>query len=117
MKKKALIISLKGTRLTSKEMSLLTKENPWGVILFKRNLKSVDQIKLLTSKIKRLTMDKNFPILIDEEGETVSRLSSIINQSISANFFGNLFKNDSILCLNLYRLYINSLNEILPHSV
>ena len=113
MKKKALIISLKGTRLTSKEMSLLTKENPWGVILFKRNLKSVDQIKLLTSKIKRLTMDKNFPILIDEEGETVSRLSSIINQSISANFFGNLFKNDSILCLNLYRHYINSLSKIL----
>ena len=113
MKKKALIVSLKGTKLTSKEMLLLTKENPWGVILFKRNLKSIDQIKLLTSKIKKLTRNKNFPIIIDEEGETVSRLTNIINQNISANLFGTLFKNNSILCLNLYRLYINSLSKIL----
>ena len=113
MKKKALIVSLKGTKLTSKEMLLLTKENPWGVILFKRNLTSIDQIKLLTSKIKKLTRNKNFPIIIDEEGETVSRLTNIINQNISANLFGTLFKNNSIFCLNLYRLYINSLSKIL----
>ena len=80
-------------------MLLLTKENPWGVILFKRNLTSIDQIKLLTSKIKKLTRNKNFPIIIDEEGETVSRLTNIINQNISANLFGTLFKNNSIYVL------------------
>ena len=44
MKGKALIISLKGKKLSKKEEILLSKEKPWGVILFKRNLKSLKQI-------------------------------------------------------------------------
>ena len=40
MKKKALIISLNGTKLSKMEKILLSKEKPWGVILFKRNIKS-----------------------------------------------------------------------------
>ena len=34
-----LIISLSGTELSKKEKIILSKEKPWGVILFKRNLK------------------------------------------------------------------------------
>ena len=45
MKKKAIIISIKGLKLTSKEKLLLSKEKPWGLILFKRNIKSLIQIK------------------------------------------------------------------------
>jgi len=44
MKKKALIISIKGTKLSSKERTLLSKEKPWGIILFKRNIKSLPYI-------------------------------------------------------------------------
>ena len=40
MKKKAIIISIKGTKLSNKEKILLSKEKPWGLILFKRNIKS-----------------------------------------------------------------------------
>ena len=58
MRCKAIVISLKGTKLTKREETLLAKEKPWGVILFKRNLKSFIQIKKLTSKIKRLTKNK-----------------------------------------------------------
>ena len=78
MKCKALIISLSGTELSKMEKILLSKEKPWGVILFKRNLKSFNQIKNLTSKIRKLTKNKKFPIIIDEEGENVSRLKNII---------------------------------------
>ena len=39
MKIKALIVSIKGTRLTKLEKILLAKEKPWGIILFKRNIK------------------------------------------------------------------------------
>ena len=39
MKKKAIIISLNGFYLTSREKTLLKKERPWGIILFKRNIK------------------------------------------------------------------------------
>ena len=68
MKKKALIVSIQGPVLTSKEKALLSKENPWGLIIFKRNIKSFKQIQNLVKDIKKYTGDKKFPILIDEEG-------------------------------------------------
>ena len=45
MRKKAIIISIKGITLTKKEKILLSEEKPWGLILFKRNIKSISQIK------------------------------------------------------------------------
>ena len=94
MKLKALIISLKGTKLSNREKILLSREKPWGVILFKRNLKSFDQIKSLVTKIRVLAKNKRFPILIDEEGLSVSRLRNIINNDISAQFIGSLYKQN-----------------------
>ena len=54
MKRKALIVSIKGTSLSRMEKILLSKEKPWGIILFKRNLKSYNQIRKLTAHIKKL---------------------------------------------------------------
>ena len=113
MKKKALIISLNGTKLLKMEKILLSKEKPWGVILFKRNLKSRKQIKNLTTNIRNLTNDRKFPIIVDEEGENVSRLKNIINHDISASFFGNLFKKNKDFCSKTYQEYIFSLSKIL----
>ena len=45
MKKKAIIISIKGYKLSKKEKSLLANERPWGLILFKRNIKSLSHQK------------------------------------------------------------------------
>lgn len=115
MKYKALIISLKSTKLSRQEKILLSKEKPWGVILFKRNLKSYSQIKNLTSEIKTLTKNKNFPIMIDEEGKNVSRLKNIINHNISANFYGHLFTKDRILCSKILNHHINSLSKTLKN--
>ena len=113
MRIKALIISLSGTTLSKREKILLKKEKPWGVILFKRNLKSLEQIKLLTNEIKHYTKNKRFPIIIDEEGESVSRLRNIIKHDITSNFFGKLFIKDKIFCMKLYKKYIFSLCKIL----
>ncbi|WP_075534013.1 beta-N-acetylhexosaminidase [Candidatus Pelagibacter communis] len=113
MKKKALIVSLNGTKLSKMEKILLSKEKPWGVILFKRNLKSKKQIKNLTKNIRYLTNDTKFPIIIDEEGVKVSRLRNIINHNISASFFGNLFKKNRDFCSKIYQEYIFSLCQIL----
>ena len=109
MKRKAIIISIKGFKLTSKEELLLLNENPWGIILFKRNIKSLSQIQSLIKKIKELSKDNNFPILIDEEGSTVSRLKHLIYHSVSANYFGNLYKIKKSLGIILYKSYLNSL--------
>tara|TARA_B100000963_G_scaffold308701_1_gene284278 strand:+ start:9952 stop:10896 length:945 start_codon:yes stop_codon:yes gene_type:complete len=113
MKYKALIISIKGTKLSKKEEVLLSKEKPWGIILFKRNLRSLKQIRNLTSNIRAITKNKNFPIMIDEEGTNVSRLTNIFYHNISAKFFGDLFNKDKNFCLNIYSQYINSLSKIL----
>ena len=103
MKHKALIVSIKGIRL-SKKKKFTAKEKPWGVILFKRNLKSVKQIKSLIFRIKYLTKNIRFPIIVDEEGENVSRLKDIINHKVSANF-GNLLEKDETLCLKFKTLH------------
>ena len=109
MKKKAIIISIRGQKLTKKEKQLLIKEKPWGLILFKRNIKSLQQIKNLIKEIKKLTKDINFPILVDEEGITVSRLKNIINHRIDVNYFGDLYKVDKKIATILYKNYLTSL--------
>jgi beta-N-acetylhexosaminidase len=109
MNKKAIIISIKGYELSKKEKFLFLNEKPWGLILFKRNIKSINQIILLIKNIRKLTNDIYFPILIDEEGSTVSRLRNIINHDISANFFGNLYLNNKKFSIKIYKEYLNSL--------
>ena len=78
MKVKALIISIKGTILTKKESKLIINEKPWGIILFKRNLKSYTQIKNLTTKIRKFTKNNKFsggnPISGLHLARTVARL-------------------------------------------
>ena len=109
MKKKAIIISIKGTKLTNKEKILLSREKPWGLILFKRNIESFNQIKELINNIKKLTKDKKFPILIDEEGVMVSRLRNIYNHNVNAYDFGSFYKLDRKFAENIYKHYIKSL--------
>ena len=109
MKKKAIIISIKGKTLTKKEKLLLSEEKPWGLILFKRNIKSILQIKNLVKDIKKFVKDKKFPILIDEEGSTVSRLNGIINHNFEANYFGKLYKLDKKIATALYKNYLKIL--------
>ena len=109
MKKKAIIISIKGFKLSYKEKVLLSKERPWGLILFTRNIKSFYQLKNLIADIKKLSKNKKFPILIDEEGSTVSRLREIFNHNIDANYFGQIYELDKKLAISLYKQYLKSL--------
>jgi beta-N-acetylhexosaminidase len=116
MKKKAIIISIRGFKLTDKEKLLISKEKPWGIILFKRNIRSLSQIQSLTKNIKRLAKNMYFPILVDEEGSLVSRLGNLINNNVNANFFGNLYSINSKIGSNLYKNYLNSICQILKNT-
>ena len=92
---KSIIIGISGLSLTKEEISLLKYYLPLGIILFSRNIKSIKQCSILTNSIRKLFSDKFYPILIDEEGGKVSRLSKIINTSVfKAQFFGDLFLNN-----------------------
>ena len=109
MKKKAIIVSIKSYKLSIKERELLSKGRPWGLILFKRNIKSLKQIQNLIKNIKKCVKNNKFPILIDEEGMEVSRLSRILNHNINANLFGSLYDKDKQFAISLYKLYLRSL--------
>ena len=109
MKKKAIIVSIKGATLSNKERLLFSNEKPWGLILFRRNIVSLNQLQSLIKKIRILTKDIYFPILIDEEGLTVSRLKKLIQHDISANYFGGIYLKNKRLSIFLYKTYLNSL--------
>ena len=63
--RKSFICGLKGLKLSKKEINFLRKYKPWGIILFSRNIKNIKQVQILTSKIKKIFKDQNYPILID----------------------------------------------------
>ncbi len=113
MRRKAIIISIKNYKLSTKEKSLLKNEKPWGLILFKRNIKSLNQIKELVKKIRKLTKDPKFPIMIDEEGLAVSRLRNIINHNFSQKLFGDIYNSNPNIGLIFYKNYINRLTALL----
>jgi len=114
MIRKAAIISISSISLTSEEISIFKKEKPWGVILFKRNILSEVQVKKLTTSIRYIMKDKKYPILIDEEGGRVTRLSNFINNfSFNQKYFGDVYKIDKKIGLTIYKTYINSISDIL----
>ena len=90
--RRAFIVGLKSTEISSKEQLFLKKYKPWGVILFTRNIKSLNQTKKLTSKIRNIFNDKKYPIMIDQEGGRVSRLENIISfKNLTSDFFGKKY--------------------------
>ena len=87
MFRKSIIISLSSYKLSLDEKRLLKNYKPWGVILFKRNIKSLTQIRDLTSHIKDIMNDRFYPIMVDEEGGKVSRLSNLFSTKEFSQFF------------------------------
>ncbi len=90
--RRAFIVGLKSTEISSKEQLFLKRYKPWGVILFTRNIKNLNQTKKLTSKIRNIFNDKKYPIMIDQEGGRVSRLENIISfKNLTSDFFGKKY--------------------------
>ena len=113
-KRKSFITGVKGTKLSKNEIYFLKKYKPWGVILFSRNIKSINQTNKLTSHIKKLFKDTNYPILIDEEGGRISRLNKFIdNSTFSAEFFSNLYSKNKKKFYIYYNVYIKQICYLL----
>ena len=90
--RRSFIVGIKSLKLSTKEKIFLKKYKPWGVILFTRNIKNIDQSLRLTTSIRKIFNDKNYPILIDQEGGRVNRLENIISfDNLTSEFFGNKF--------------------------
>ena len=114
MKRKAIIFGIKGYYLSRAEKTLFRKYKPWGVILFSRNIKNLEQLKKLIINIRKVTSDINYPILIDQEGGRVSRINKIIDLSLfSQGFFGKMYSTKSKKYFyTSYKIYIDAISQI-----
>jgi beta-N-acetylhexosaminidase len=70
---RAVIFGCAGRRLTDGERAFFAEADPWGFILFARNLDTPDQIRALTADL-RATVGRDAPVLIDQEGGRVQRI-------------------------------------------
>ena len=112
--RRSFIVGLKSTTLKFKEKQFLRKYNPWGVILFSRNIKSIAQTKKLTDDIRKIFNDNKYPILIDQEGGRVNRLNNLIYSSnFTGEFFGNLYKTNIKKFNVYYKIFINQTSHLL----
>lgn len=73
MPARAFITGLAGPRLTPDERSFLRDADPWGLILFKRNIDDATQVAQLVDTFRRV-IGRRAPVLIDQEGGRVQRL-------------------------------------------
>ena len=113
-KRKAFITGIKSLKLTTSEVKFLKKQKPWGIILFSRNIKSINQTKLLTNSIRKLFKDPHYPILIDQEGGRVNRLKNIITfDNLTGEYFGKLYFEDKRKFNIIYKLFIDKSSYLL----
>src|SRR5262245_8891194 len=70
----AFITGLAGTSLSADERGFLRDAAPWGLILFKRNIQTPDQVTGLVAEARDSVGRNDVPVLIDQEGGRVQRL-------------------------------------------
>ena len=114
--RRAFIVGIKSTKLNRNEVIFLKKYKPWGIILFARNVKSINQTKNLTDSIKKIFKDKKYPILIDQEGGRINRLKNLISyDTLTSQFFGKLYLKDKKKFEIYYKLFIEKTCFILKY--
>ena len=112
--RRSFIVGIKSIRLLSKEISFLRKYKPWGVILFSRNIKNIQQTIKLTTSIRKIFNDNNYPILIDQEGGRINRLDNIISfDNLTSEYFGKRFKKNFKEFVFIYKLFIDKTSYLL----
>src|SRR5262245_17548729 len=73
MTARAFIAGVSGMMLTPQEHAFLREADPWGLILFKRNIDNPEQVARLTAAF-RDAVGRQAPILVDQEGGRVQRM-------------------------------------------
>lgn len=70
----AAIYGCAGTRLSAEERAFFADADPWGFILFRRNVESHGQVRALVQDLRAAVGRDDAPVLIDQEGGRVQRL-------------------------------------------
>lgn len=101
----AAILGCSGPRLTREEAAFFQAVKPWGFILFARNIESPDQVRGLVLSLRDAVGRADAPILIDQEGGRVQRLSPPHwGRYPPGRAYGDLAGNDPLLRREITRL-------------
>ena len=112
--RRSFIVGIKSTKLSLREKNFLKIYKPWGVILFTRNIRNINQTLKLTSSIKKIFNDISYPILIDQEGGRVNRLKNLISfDNLTSEFFGNKYIKNRKEFIFYYKLFVDKTSYLL----
>ncbi|SDF73086.1 beta-N-acetylhexosaminidase [Limimonas halophila] len=75
MAPRAAIVGCAGTALTPEERALFAETDPAGFILFRRNCEHPEQVRALVDALRDSVGRADAPVLIDQEGGRVARLT------------------------------------------
>jgi beta-N-acetylhexosaminidase len=93
-----------GLEISSQEVSFFAKQQPWGLILFKRNCDNPAQIQELIKTFRSAVQRKDAPVFVDQEGGRVQRLGPPHWAKFPpASAFGRLYERSPLLALRVAR--------------
>ncbi|WP_417479927.1 beta-N-acetylhexosaminidase [Maricaulis maris] len=100
----SVIYGLAGTKLSPDEKAFFRDIDPWGFILFARNIEGINQVSRLTLEL-RDCVGRDAPILIDQEGGRVARLRPPTWRAApAAQRFADLWQVDEELAIEATRI-------------
>ena len=70
---RAFITGLAGREISANERAFLREAEPWGLIIFKRNIDTPEQVAALVRSFRDI-VSREAPVLVDQEGGRVQRL-------------------------------------------
>jgi beta-N-acetylhexosaminidase len=73
---KAFVCGCAGLALSEEEKGFIGRNDPWGLILFKRNVADPAQMRALTASFRQTVGRGDAPVLIDQEGGRVQRMAA-----------------------------------------
>jgi beta-N-acetylhexosaminidase len=101
----ACIFGCRGPRLSREERDFFHAVQPWGFILFKRNVEDPGQVRALTAELRDSVGREDAPILIDQEGGRVQRLGPPHWRAYPpGRAYGALAANDPLIRREVTRL-------------
>jgi beta-N-acetylhexosaminidase len=102
---KAVIFGCSGPRLLPEEATFFAKSNPFGFILFARNVEDPEQLRQLIQDLRTSVGRSQAPVLMDQEGGRVQRLKPPHWRAAPAPArFGELYAKDSVKAFEALRL-------------
>ncbi|MBL0405434.1 beta-N-acetylhexosaminidase [Microvirga aerilata] len=105
MKTRAFIAGCAGLELTPDEVAFFKEADPWGFILFRRNVADPEQVRALCASIRDAVGRADAPILIDQEGGRVQRMGPPHWPKYPAGgAYGRVHANDPLVQREITRL-------------